>query len=144
MLLEKRSAVRNLRGRRLVLRREALDAVYDNRAFEREPVVDPPIILALAQSERSERREQQVARIVTGERSPRPVRAMLARSQASECQPRVGVAERINRRIPPIGMLGLTFPPKRNQPLASLAIARRLGSGQRAVNLHASAIGAGS
>jgi len=55
--LEKRSTIRNFGGRRLVLRRQAFDAVDDNRAVERQPVVDPRIVAAFAEAELRQRRE---------------------------------------------------------------------------------------
>ena len=140
--LEKGPAICNFRRRRLVLRRQAFDAVDDDRAVERQPVVDPRIIIAPAQPERGERPEQQVARIVAGERPPRPVCSMLARCQPRQRQPRIGIAEGMNRRVPPVGMLGPTRPAQRNEPRTARTIAWRLGSGQRAINFHAAAIGA--
>jgi hypothetical protein len=67
---------------------------------------------------------------------------MLARRQSGQRQPCIGIAEGMDRRVPPVGMFGLTRPAQRDEARAAWTIARRLGSGQRAINFHAAAIGA--
>src|SRR5258707_14686718 len=52
---------------------------------------------------------------------------MLARSEADDRQPRIGITERRYGRVPPAGMLGPALLPERDQPRAQGAIARRLG-----------------
>ena len=56
---------------------------------------------------------------------------MLARRQADDRQPGLGVAERRHRRVPPVGMLGAAFLAERHQPRAQRAVARRFGLRQR-------------
>ena len=71
---EEGAAVRDFHGRRLVLGRQAFDAVDDNRPLKAQPIVDARVVNALTQSELGKRREQQVASIVAGKWTPRPVR----------------------------------------------------------------------
>ena len=75
----------------------------------------------------SKRRVEQLAGIIAGERPPGPVRAMLARRKADDREPRVRIAERRHRRVPPVGMLGAALLAERDQPRAQGAVARRLG-----------------
>src|SRR3546814_11117314 len=89
-----------------------------------------------------ERREQEVAGIIAGERPPGAVRAMLSRRQPRERQPGIGIAEGVHGRIPPVGMLGLAFASQRDKAREARTIARRLGSGHWTVNFHTPAIGA--
>src|SRR5436305_12355611 len=56
---------------------------------------------------------------------------MLARCEANDREPRLTVAERGHRRVPPAGMLVAPSFPERDQPRAQGAVARRLGVGDR-------------
>ena len=94
---------------------------------EPQPVARIGAILALGQAEFEQRRVEQVARKIAGERPAGAVGAMLARREADDRQPRLRIAERRHRRVPPVGMLGAAFLPERHQPRAQRAVARRLG-----------------
>ena len=139
---EEGAAVRDFGGRRLVLGRQAFDAVDDNRPLKAQPIVDARVVNALTQSELGKRREQQVASIVAGKWTPRPVRPMLSGREACEREPSIWIAKGVNRGVPPVGMIDPTLAPKRDKPRTAQAIAGRLGSRQGAYNLHAAAIGA--
>jgi len=139
---EKGAAVRDFGWRRLVPGRQAFDTVDDNRPPKAQPIVGARVINALAQSELGKRREQQVAGMVAGKWTPRPVRPMLSGREACEREPSIWIAKGINRRVPPVGMIDPTLAPKRDKPRTAQAIAGRLGSRQGAYNLHAAAIGA--
>src|SRR3546814_3158148 len=56
---EKRTAIRDFRRNRLVLWRQTFDAVDDDRAVERQSVVDPRIISPPAQPELVKRRSEE-------------------------------------------------------------------------------------
>ena len=92
-----------------------------------QPVARVGAIFAFREPELEQRRVEQLARIIAGERPPGAVGAVLARREADDRQPRLGIAERRHRRVPPVGMLGAAFVPERHQPRAQRAVARRLG-----------------
>lgn len=140
---QKRAAGGNFGRQRLVLRRQAFDAIDDDDSVQRQSVINPGGISPPAQPELGQRGKQQIAGIIPGEWPPRPVRPMLARGQPDNRQPRPGIAKNGHRRIPPIWEFDATFLSKRGQSRAALAIIRRFGTGQRAGNLHVLAIGAG-
>ena len=116
----------DLAGLGLVGGRQAFDGVQDHRAPQLQAIAGTGAVLALRQAEFEQGRVEQVASEVTGERPPGAVRTMLARRETDDRQPRVGVAERGNRRVPPVRVLAAAFLSKRHQPRAQRAVARRL------------------
>src|SRR3546814_5169877 len=85
---------------------QAPNRVDDDRAVQRHPVVGPGLVAPLGQPEFIERRIEQIARIIAGERPPGAIRALLARREPDDREPRVWVTEGGHRRVPPIGELG--------------------------------------
>mgnify|MGYP003296038891 CR=1 FL=1 len=89
----------------LVLRREALHGVEDDRPFQLEPIAPVLRVNSSTQTVFIEGRVEQLARIIPGERPPRPVRSVLARRQPDDRQPGARIAERRHRGIPPFRLL---------------------------------------
>ena len=139
--LEEWSARGYLAWERLVLRRQAFDAVEDDDSAELQPIVGVRLILALAKPKSRERRKQQIAGIIAGERPPCPVCTMLPRGKSCNGKPAIRVAEGVDRRIPPVGLLEAESLAQGGEPWAARAIAWWLGVRKRAGNLHAAAIG---
>src|SRR3546814_5830183 len=138
---EERPAGADFLWRRLVLRRQAPNRVDDDRAVQRHPVVGPGLVAPLGQPEFIERRIEQIARIIAGERPPGAIRALLARREPDDREPRVWVTEGGHRRVPPIGELGAQFLTECDEAGAKRAIVRRLGRRQGAWWGHPSRIG---
>lgn len=90
---EKGAAAADFFRCRLVAGRQAFDSVEDYHPVRRLPLI--------SETEFGKRRPEQVASSVAGERPARPVRAMLTRCEANDCQPGVRIAKRWHRRIPP-------------------------------------------
>src|SRR3546814_1455485 len=67
---------------------QAPNRVDDDRAVQRHPVVGPGLVAPLGQPEFIERRIEQIARIIAGERPPGAIRAMLARREPDDREPR--------------------------------------------------------
>src|SRR4051794_12377955 len=101
--LEIGAAGRDLLGDRLVAGREAFDGVEDDRAIELETIVRVSPIFAPGEAELEQGRVEQLAGIIAGEWPPGPVGALLAGREADDCEPRIAVAERRDRRVPPGG-----------------------------------------
>src|SRR3546814_19831600 len=76
---EKGAARLNLRRDRPVLRRQAFDAVDDDRAGEAQPVVDPAVVAVVATPEASEHRAHPVPVINTCDRPPGRLIPLLSR-----------------------------------------------------------------
>src|SRR3546814_21057967 len=74
-------------------------------------------------------------------RPPGAIRALLARREPDDREPRVWVTEGGHRRVPPIGELGAQFLTERDEAGAKRAIVRRLGRRQGAWWRHPSRIG---
>src|SRR3546814_16489189 len=68
---------------------QAPNRVDDDRAVQRHPVVGPGLVAPLGQPEFIERRIEQIARIIAGERPPGAIRALLARREPDDREPRV-------------------------------------------------------
>src|SRR3546814_2149022 len=94
---------------------QAPNRVDDDRAVQRHPVVGPGLVAPLGQPEFIERRIEQIARIIAGERPPGAIRALLARREPDDRAPRVWVTEGGHRRVPPLGELGAQFPTERDE-----------------------------
>ena len=112
----------------LVCRRQAFDRVEDDRALEPQPVRRVGAILALGQPELEQRRVEQLAGIIAGERPAGAVGAMLAGREADDRQP--GLAGRRTpapARSTSPGCSARHSLAERDQPRAQRAIARRLG-----------------
>src|SRR3546814_14005590 len=73
----------------------------------------------------------QHARIVAGEGPTSAVRPVLARRQADDAQPGLRVAESLDRRVPPVVVLGPQLFAKSDEAGAEWAIIRRLRLGNR-------------
>ncbi len=119
----------DFRRRRLVFRRHATHGVGDDRIREPQSVIGPGGEDARRKAEFSERRVQQVARVIAGERSARAVRALEARSETNDEKPRLGVAKFLNRRVMPSGFPRAGGQAKRDQTRAQGTVATRRGAG---------------
>jgi len=129
--LEERPTGADFLRRRLVLGRQALHRVEDDRAVQRQPVLGLRAVRAGGQPEPPERLVQELPRIIAGERAAGPVRAVLAGCQADDAEPRRRIAERRDRRVPPGRELGPQLLAHRDEARAERAVMRRLGLGQR-------------
>ena len=110
---------------RLVLRRQAADRIDDDRVAQFQPVIDPRLIIALRQPELLERRKEQFARDIAGEGPAGAVRALPARRQADDADPRHRIAKGRHRRVPPVGMFRPAFHAQRDQAGAERTVAGR-------------------
>ena len=109
-----------------------IDRVDDDRAVQRKPVVRPRLVVARRPA-RISAASRTAARpaIIAGERPAGAVRALLARREADDRQPGLGVAE---ARAPARSTNrdgGAHSSRKRDEARAQRAIARRFGLGQR-------------
>ena len=83
---QKPTAVRDLARFGLVLRRDAAHSIGDAHAAELETVVRTGVIIALGEAEFAQRRVEQPAGVIAGERAPGPVRAAQARGEPDNQQ----------------------------------------------------------
>ena len=84
---QERAAAMDFLRRRLVLGRQAFDRIADDHVVERQPVIGSRLIGAAREAELGQRREQQVAGIIAGERPTGAVGAVLARRKPDDAQP---------------------------------------------------------
>ena len=128
---EKIPAGVDLRRRRLVLRRHAAHAVGDAGVDQFETVIRPRLEHAAGEAVFLQRRVEQVAGIVAGERPPGAVGAAHAGGEADDQQPCAQRPERGHRRVEPGRLLGAPFLAERHEARAARAVAPGLAGRHR-------------
>jgi hypothetical protein len=113
----------------LVRGRQAFDGVEDDRTGQPETVRRIGTEFPFGETKLEQGRVKQLARIIAGEWPPGPVGAMLAGREAHDRQPRIPVAERRHRSVPPMRELDPALLAKRDQPRTQWTVARGFGLG---------------
>ena len=91
-----------------------------------QPVIRPLIVLAAREAEGDQRVVQQVARIIAGEGASGAVCAAQPWRQAHDQEPGIDRAERMDRRIEPVRLLGAPLLAERDKTRTERTVPRRL------------------
>ena len=109
-------ALADLRGRRLVAGRHALDRIRDARSHEPQPVIAVPRFGCGRPAELVQGPVQQQTRVIARERAAGGIGPMKAGRQAHDQEPRRVVTERRDRRAVIPGMLATAHVEVRGEP----------------------------
>ena len=112
-----------------LLRRQTMHGIGNARPVQFQTVVRLCFIFSFCQTKFAQGGKEQIARIIAGEGPSRAVGAVQAGGQPYNQQPRVIIAKRGNRRIPPIGMLFAQGMAKADKARTARTFARRIKGG---------------
>ena len=117
---------------------QTFDSVEDDRTGQRDAVVGIIGECAVHETEVGQGSKEHFARCVPGERPAGTVSTFLARGQAYDRKPGVGITKSGNRSVPPVGMVLAQGFAQSRQPGTATTAFRCFGGGKGAMNAHRS------